>query len=708
MTCQSVEELDAIVESKLREVDNKVSNGNVDFIKQYLIQAMNYYDKYRSEIKKIGPTEKNPKYYCFQEAAYVNYKASQALLRERIPKLPGFGGYKSAYSKIYRELIEMVEGQEHEIAQIKSGLRKNFCDDTLVLRLRSLKSPSATQPKSLPDSTPTSQFKPKPSKPFSITINEEYISVDQLSRLLKTNPNDILLIDLRSRQEYDVYHIEDGSGVDMSICIEPMSIRNGYTAEDLYQLSMAVNPDYERRLFKNRSQYELLVCYGNYDNEATVQMFMTIMNKDTSLKRRSVYLKSGIKGWNQDLSFQDSKPNGYLTSTTDYFSNTPKHTITPKSSKSSSKPTLKTTVNSGPAHTVGINNLGNTCYMNCILQCLLESDKFVSFFLQGDYKKHININSRLGSRGILATGFHLLVLLISRSSGKTVTPSSFAKDVSTVNKNFKLGEQQDCFEFLDFLLDSLHEDLNECGNEPPIAELTPEEEKLREALPIRIASTIEWERYLKNNFSIVEDVFQGQYFSRLECTVCKSTSTTYNSFSSLSLPIPLDRQNVTLDDCFQAFCSVEELNGDDRWHCPSCKKKQVAFKKLGISRLPSVLIVHFKRFQVKWETGHIIKIDKFISYPFKLSMDKYWPKAQSEEELRNLEKLPSRNQNPPFNYRLTGVANHFGTRTSSGHYTSYVQKGGQWYYFDDSAVTSNVDRHKIVNGNAYVLFYRRS
>ncbi|CAI5757119.1 unnamed protein product [Candida verbasci] len=315
------------------------------------------------------------------------------------------------------------------------------------------------------------------------------------------------------------------------------------------------------------------------------------------------------------------------------------------SSKSPSPITSQTTISSKKSNllggfTTGLTNLGNSCYMNSVIQCLAASPQLTSFFFptvtesfsNHNYKQHINPNNKLGSKGKLTTSFVELLLNMFNNNGSSFSPSKFKRIMGGLspNKQFITYDQQDCVEFLNFLLDSLHEDLNQVNLTPEekkmITELTPEQEKGREILPIRLASTIEWERYLKLNFSIMVDYFQGQLLSQLKCLNCKFTSTTYNSFSILSLPIPekLNRnKEVSLYDCIDEFVSTE-------------------------------------------------------------------------------------NQSPPFKYRLFGVANHFGNLTT-GHYTSYVykQSKSQWCYFDDSKITYNVSSSKILNKNAYCLFFQR-
>lgn len=402
-------------------------------------------------------------------------------------------------------------------------------------------------------------------------------------------------------------------------------------------------------------------------------------------------------------------------------------------------------------YTTGLTNLGNSCYMNCILQCLGATPQLTGFFFPSlststslensavqSYRQHINVNNRLGTKGILTTNFVTLLKNMFSSTGTYFTPLEFKTVMGSLSpsKQFASYDQQDCIEFLEFLLDRLHEDLNQMVISDPeekraISELTPEQEKTREILPVRLASTIEWERYLKLNFSIIVDFFQGQYSSQLRCLNCGATSTTYNAFLILSLPIPTrlgsSPPTLLLDDCLDAFVTTELLDDDNKWFCPHCKKRTKLTKKLTITRLPQVLIVHFKRFKIS-PTGQFSKLDTFIKYPVNqvLDLTSYWPPVGTsvnesittsevmliEREQQVLSTLPTRNQVPPFKYKLFGVANHYGNLTT-GHYTSYVwkksdaKKAREWCYFDDSKVTYNCKESQVMNKNAYCLFYQR-
>lgn len=132
------------------------------------------------------------------------------------------------------------------------------------------------------------------------------------------------------------------------------------------------------------------------------------------------------------------------------------------------------------------------------------------------------------------------------------------------------------------LLDGLHEDLNRVLHKPTI-EITPEREAELEKLPTQLASEQQWQMYRMRDDSLVVDFFQGQYRSRLECLTCHKvntriwlsatplnvipqTSTTYNTFMYLTLPIPTKSSSkVTVQQCLDAFVKEEVMEKSDAW-----------------------------------------------------------------------------------------------------------------------------------------------
>ncbi|KAF9359344.1 ubiquitin-specific protease doa4 [Mortierella sp. AD094] len=347
----------------------------------------------------------------------------------------------------------------------------------------------------------------------------------------------------------------------------------------------------------------------------------------------------------------------------------------------------------------GLTNLGNTCFMNSVIQCLIATPPLSRYFLDGSFKRHINIRNPLGTQGRLADAFSDLIRSMWSGQSLVVSPTSFRYAISGFAPQFKGTEQHDSQEFLSFLLDGLHEDLKmEPRLAPPGDEEGSEADEARmEAMPEYEASEIAWSRYLRRDNSIIVNLFQGQFKNRLCCTKCGKTSTTYNAFMYLALPIKAKvsgRQPQTLSSCLNAFVEPEIMDGDNAWNCPHCKKPRKATKQLTISRVPDVLLIQLKRFSSDGPFKN--KIKAMVQYPIQdLDLTKYLPKR------------PSGGPAEPAIFDLYAVSNHSG-EVSSGHYTACVrgEAPNSWINFDDSRV-SPCDKSVAVSEHGYTLFYVR-
>ncbi|KAG1177011.1 hypothetical protein G6F70_002120 [Rhizopus microsporus] len=355
--------------------------------------------------------------------------------------------------------------------------------------------------------------------------------------------------------------------------------------------------------------------------------------------------------------------------------------------------------------TTGLKNLGNTCYMNSIIQCLSGTLPFARYFISGVFRQHINRHNTMGTGGLLSERFADLLRAMWSENYNFVSPMTFREAVIKFAPRFGGNDQHDSQEFLTVLLDGLHEDVNLAAvpsNMNRITEMTREEEAEFEKLPDWQASALAWEKYTSRHTSIVVSLFQGQYRSRLTCLTCKHTSSTYSPFMSLSLPIPakkLKLSNVTLYQCLDYFVKEEVLEKEDAWNCPRCCKKRKATKQLMISKLPDVLLIHLKRFSADGLFKN--KLDCIVKYPTKgLDLHNYITRSTQPDQTCYDRSLSV--------YDLYAVSNHYGS-LSGGHYTAFVKDGhrNQWHFFDDSKF-STIDESKIVTKAAYNLFYVRS
>lgn len=368
----------------------------------------------------------------------------------------------------------------------------------------------------------------------------------------------------------------------------------------------------------------------------------------------------------------------------------------------------------------GLINFSVTCYMNATIQCLLATIPLSQFFLDNRWRDYIQKNWK-GSNGIMPEIFANLVRSLWRNDVQAVRPTSLRNFCARLNREWGVDRQQDAKEYLDFLLDCLHEDLNFNWQNNPLRPLSTREEAVREGMPVRQVSKVEWDRYSHRESSFISSLFAGQHASRLRCTTCKNTSTTYEAFYSISVEIPRSGHG-DIHDCLRSYCQEEMLSGDEVWKCSHCKCEREATKQIFITRAPQFLVIHFKRFSAS-KTESARKVHTPIHFPLHgLNMEPYIirtkPAASSvnhPDMTANDDQAIDAATTPPFVYDAYAVMRHLGQSGNGGHYISLVKDSarGCWRKFDDERATDFDPgklrpEHRLQNEQAYLVFYGRA
>jgi ubiquitin carboxyl-terminal hydrolase 6/32 len=181
---------------------------------------------------------------------------------------------------------------------------------------------------------------------------------------------------------------------------------------------------------------------------------------------------------------------------------------------------------------VGLDNLGNTCYMSSALQCLSHTRLLCEYFQGNAYLRDINLVNRDGTEGRLAIAFGQLVCTLWSSHKSRFAPSDFKAVLSKYNRQFVGSDQHDAQELLAFLLSGLSEDLNRIVKKPYI------EQPDSDGRCDRIVAEEWWQNHLKREVSVIVALFTGQYKSLLECATCHYESARFEPFTFLQLPLP--------------------------------------------------------------------------------------------------------------------------------------------------------------------------
>ncbi|VAI50696.1 unnamed protein product [Triticum turgidum subsp. durum] len=304
----------------------------------------------------------------------------------------------------------------------------------------------------------------------------------------------------------------------------------------------------------------------------------------------------------------------------------------------------------------GLRNLGNTCYLNSVLQCLTYTEPFVAYLQSG---KHTSSSCRAaGFCALCALQNHVRCAL--QSTGKILTPVQFVKNLKCISRSFRYYRQEDAHELMVNLLESMHK----CC--------------LPSGIPSQSPSAYE--------NSLVHRIFGGRLRSQVRCASCSHCSSKFDPFLDLSLEIA---NAATLLKALQNFTEEEALDGGEKqYNCQSCKKKVVAKKRFTIDKAPDVLTIHLKRFS-PFNPGQ--KINKKVDFQSTL----------------NLKPFVSNSEGMDFRYSLYGVLVHAGWNTQSGHYYCFVRtSSGIWHNLDDNEVCQ-VREADVLRQKAYMLFYVR-
>lgn len=204
---------------------------------------------------------------------------------------------------------------------------------------------------------------------------------------------------------------------------------------------------------------------------------------------------------------------------------------------------------------VGIQNLGNTCYMSSAIQCLSNIYEFSSYFLNNAFN---NMNMSEKNKKSILIQFSNIINKLHYGTERIIMISSLRTALGVKYKMFLQNTQEDSQEFLLTVLDELHQDLNSfTSNSLPSNEESTKNESNHF---ISMAKCENGEKellsYLCNNQSIVSDFFVGQFRSSVQCFKCKNVSHSFDIFMSLSLPIPV--QNDTTLQIYFVFFDVNK------------------------------------------------------------------------------------------------------------------------------------------------------
>ena len=320
---------------------------------------------------------------------------------------------------------------------------------------------------------------------------------------------------------------------------------------------------------------------------------------------------------------------------------------------------------------IGINNIGNTCFINSCLQVLIHCPLFMYRLIKKI--KLINENTPVTSN------FISICEMMADSKENSINISDFKNLVGIKHKIFEGYLQNDSQEFCRILLEDISRELNEVKEQTLYRLLSNSDQKSK-----KLRDNDFFRNFSKREKSIVTDLFYAQIVNIFTCE-CKSEIYSFQKILDFPLLFPqkIDNNIVTLNELLKLYFQTEFIDFDS--NCEKCQNKAKHKKEIKISRPPEILILSLQRIgEYKKKLGYSVNFEENIDISEFIDKDCGYARD--------------------CNYQLFAVINHSGS-INSGHYYTYLKiEKKDWFEFNDSKV-KKIEDISDSSETAYALFY---
>ena len=325
----------------------------------------------------------------------------------------------------------------------------------------------------------------------------------------------------------------------------------------------------------------------------------------------------------------------------------------------------------------GLNNIGATCYMNSVLQCLYHIYDLSNELLK---LKDIDIKKMP-----MTSAYLDVIKCLSFSKNESISPYKF-KEIISNNELFEGIEANDSKTLTLYILDTINEEFNDNNIEIPNKKISNKIRTLQEKGTERIVKFFN----MQCN-SVIGDLFNGIKKSTYKCLKCNEISIDYQIFNIINLQIEQTynllyqnkqkkQRQLDILDCFKNEELPKYFKGNNKVFCEKCQKEEEGESNNRIYIAPKIMILFLDR-------GKYNRFKCDVNFPENLNINEFEEKTNGK------------------GYSLIGVIEHLGPSNMGGHFiANCMHFDGKWYLFSDSTIKGPLEKYKSY-GEPYLLFY---
>ena len=350
---------------------------------------------------------------------------------------------------------------------------------------------------------------------------------------------------------------------------------------------------------------------------------------------------------------------------------------------------------------LGLNNVGATCYMNATLQCLIHIKELSEVLLSAFLFKYPRDNLEYYTKHKLS---NLYVDILSQvyfpklhgNTSRSFAPYAFKNYISEINPLFQGVQANDAKDLLQCILENIHGELKQAMQYFQEYEVDQRSEVLSFQYFLNY--------YISQNKSPINDFLYGIQKTTSTCLKCNTIKYNFQSFNLLYFPLKEAKRIVVLrkkkenekfdekkyilnlEDCFAHSEQVEHFTGENQFYCNICNGMNDADYQTLLYATPTIMAIVLNRGRANKDFQ-----EEFI-FKTELDIKKYIHNPGCKHG----------------KYYLIGMVVHSGESSMAGHFIAYcrMDKNAKWFCYNDAWVTEcNNIEEKLSQNCPYILFY---